>query len=143
MTVLGKNGLRLAIDIGNTNTVIGLFENGAILRRWRLATRKDTTVDEITWWLHGLMRTEGDRGRISATAMASVVPALDDSWVRALEGEFGTAPQVLDYSNCLGLELDYEIPRQIGADRLANSSPRSGGRLTWGKPTSFCDRWAG
>ena len=113
-------GLRLAVDIGNTNTVIGMFEGTEIRRRWRLATRKDTTVDEITWWLHGLMRTEWERARIRATALASVVPALDDSWVRALEGEFGFAPQVLDYTNCLGLDLDYEIPRQIGADRLAN-----------------------
>lgn len=115
-----ESGLNLVVDIGNTNTVIGMFEGGAIRRRWRLATRKDTTVDEITWWLHGLMRSDSERARVRATAMASVVPALDDSWVRALEGEFGTAPQVLDYTNCLGLELDYEIPRQIGADRLAN-----------------------
>lgn len=120
MAAVKQGGLSLAVDIGNTNTVIGMFEAGTIRRRWRLATRKDTTVDEITWWLHGLMRSDSERARVRATAMASVVPALDDSWVRALEGEFGTAPQVLDYTNCLGLELDYEIPRQIGADRLAN-----------------------
>jgi len=112
--------LSLAIDIGNTNTVIGMFEKNTIRRRWRLATHKDTTVDEITWWLHGLMRSNLDRARVGGVAMASVVPALDDSWVRALEGEFNIPPQVLDYSNCLGLNLDYEIPRQIGADRLAN-----------------------
>jgi type III pantothenate kinase len=112
--------LSLAVDIGNTNTVIGMFAGDKIQRRWRLGTRKDTTVDEITWWLHGLIRSSGERMAIHATAMASVVPALDDSWVRALEGEFGTPPEVLDYSNCLDLELDYEIPRQIGADRLAN-----------------------
>ena len=112
--------LSLAVDIGNTNTVIGMFENNLIRRRWRLATRKDTTVDEITWWLHGLMRSDLDRARVGAIAIASVVPALDDSWVRALEGEFNIAPEVLDYSNCLSLDLDYEIPRQIGADRLAN-----------------------
>lgn len=112
--------LNLAVDIGNTNTVIGMFEGNTIRRRWRLGTRKDTTVDEISWWLHGLMREDKVRARIHATAMASVVPALDDSWFRALEAEFGKAPQVLDYTNCLGLELDYEIPRQIGADRLAN-----------------------
>lgn len=115
-----KMDLSLAVDIGNTNTVIGMFENGSIRRRWRLATRKDTTVDEITWWLHGLMRSDEERARVNAIAIASVVPVLDDSWVRALAGEFNTSPQVLDYSNCLGLELDYEIPRQIGADRLAN-----------------------
>ena len=115
-----ENALTLAIDIGNTNTVIGMFDGDRIQRRWRLATRKDTTVDEITWWLHGIIRSENDHARIKATAIASVVPALDDSWMRALEGEFGLAPQMLDYKNCLGLKLEYEIPRQIGADRLAN-----------------------
>ncbi len=112
--------LRLAVDIGNTNTVIGLFDGSAIKHRWRLATRKDTTVDEIAISLHGLMRTDKEREGIRATALASVVPALDDSWARALAEVFGAAPQVLDFSNCLGLKLDYEIPRQIGADRLAN-----------------------
>ena len=48
--------LRLAVDIGNTNTVIGLFDGSEIKHRWRLATRKDTTVDEIAISLHGLMR---------------------------------------------------------------------------------------
>jgi type III pantothenate kinase len=109
---------RLAIDIGNTNTVLGMFDGGRITHRWRLATRKDTTVDEISWWLRGLLR--GDEGRIGAAGLASVVPALDDSWIRALHEVIGKVPEVLDWRNCLGLELDYEIPRQIGADRLAN-----------------------
>lgn len=118
---MSKTGRRtLAVDIGNTNTVLGLFEDGAIARRWRLATRKDTTVDEVSWWLHGLLRSDASAGRIQASGLASVVPALDDLWARALEDVLGKAPQVLDWSNCLGLELDYEIPRQIGADRLAN-----------------------
>lgn len=111
--------LRLAVDVGNTQTVLGMFADGAILRRWRLATRKDTTVDEVSWWLRGLLREDAARG-IAAAGLASVVPALDDVWVRALEGVLGRPPEVLDFSNCLGLELDYEIPRQIGADRLAN-----------------------
>lgn len=112
--------LRLAVDVGNTNTVLGMFADGAIARRWRLATRRDTTVDEVSWWLQGLLRDDAVRGRIAAAGLASVVPALDDIWVQALEGVLGRPPEVLDYSNCLGLELDYEIPRQIGADRLAN-----------------------
>jgi type III pantothenate kinase len=112
--------LRLAVDIGNTNTVIGLFDGSAVKHRWRLATRKDTTVDEIAMWLRGLMLSDENLSGIAASAMASVVPALDDSWARALESVFGAPPQVLDYGNCLGLKLDYEIPRQIGADRLAN-----------------------
>jgi type III pantothenate kinase len=112
--------LRLAVDIGNTNTVIGMFSGTEIRHRWRLATRKDTTVDEIAWWLHGLIRSDAERARVRAVGMASVVPGLDDIWARGLEGAFGISPEVLDYSHCLGLKLDYAIPGQIGADRLAN-----------------------
>jgi type III pantothenate kinase len=112
--------LRLVVDIGNTNTTIGLFEGSDIKHRWRLATRKDATVDEIAISIHGLLRNDKERKGIRASALASVVPALDQSWVSALEDAFGKPPQVLDYTNCLGLKLEYELPRQIGADRLAN-----------------------
>jgi type III pantothenate kinase len=115
-----KASLRLAVDIGNTNTVLGMFDGGRIAHRWRLATRKDTTVDEISLMLRGLLRADAEEGRIAAAGLASVVPALDDSWIRALGEVIGREPERLDWRNCLGLELDYEIPRQIGADRLAN-----------------------
>ncbi|MBW8887354.1 MAG: type III pantothenate kinase [Fibrobacteres bacterium] len=112
--------LRLAVDVGNTNTVIGLFDGKRIVRHWRLPTRKDATVDEIALWLRGLLRPEAELAGIRASAMASVVPMLDESWAQALEDVLGAAPEILDWSNCLGLRLEYEIPRQIGADRLAN-----------------------
>lgn len=115
-----KHDLRLAVDIGNTNTVIGLFDDGRIVHRWRLATRKDATVDEIAMQLHGLLRSEDELRAIRASALASVVPALDDAWAKALAEVLGSAPLILDWQNCLGLKLEYEIPRQIGADRLAN-----------------------
>jgi type III pantothenate kinase len=112
--------LRLAVDIGNTNTVIGLFAGSAIARRWRLATRRDTTVDEIALQVRGLLGREARGGRIRAAGMASVVPVLDESWTLALAEALGRPPAVLDWSNCLGLKLAYDIPAQIGADRLAN-----------------------
>ena len=115
-----SSSLRLAVDIGNTNTVIGLFGNDRIARRWRLPTRKDTTADEIAVWLRGLLRDGPARARIRAAALASVVPLLDEPWTRALGEVLGKPPEVLDWSNCLGLRLEYEIPLQIGADRLAN-----------------------
>lgn len=115
-----KAAATLAVDIGNTNTVLGLFQGAKILRRWRLATRRDATVDEIAWQLEGLLKPGEGTGRIEGAALASVVPALDDGWARALESVLGAPPEVLDWTNCLGLKLEYEIPRQIGADRLAN-----------------------
>lgn len=120
MTAARARDLRLAVDVGNTNTVIGLFDGRRLARHWRLPTRKDTTVDEIALWLGGLIRSGAESAGIRASALASVVPMLDGSWARALGDVLGAEPEVLDWSNCLGLRLEYEIPRQIGADRLAN-----------------------
>jgi type III pantothenate kinase len=118
---------RLAVDVGNTQTVLGLFDGSRILKHWRVATRKDVTVDEIVLWLRGLVQPSVATkfGRKSGqetvrTAIASVVPAQDGPWRAALAEVFGSAPRVLDHRDCGGLTLDYEIPSQIGADRLAN-----------------------
>ncbi len=114
----GENSgdFRLVVDIGNTHTVIGLFHGAKIRRHWRLSTRKDTTVDEIAFWLKGAI----PRTNLKAAAIASVVPTQDRAWLGALEEAFRVTPRMLDYRDCLGLELRYEIPSQIGADRLAN-----------------------
>jgi type III pantothenate kinase len=109
---------RLAVDIGNTHTVAGWFHGGKIRRRWRLPTRRDATVDEIAFWLRGLIAKKSSPA--PAAALASVVPVLDDVWLAALEEVFRVQPRMLNYRDCLGLKLDYEIPSQIGADRLAN-----------------------
>ena len=114
--------LRLAVDVGNTQTVLGLFDGGRILKHWRVATRRDLTVDEITLTLSGLVNPAlpaGHSGRVRC-ALASVVPAQDGPWRAALGAVFGGAPRMLSHRDCGGLRLDYELPSQIGADRLAN-----------------------
>jgi type III pantothenate kinase len=115
---------RLAVDVGNTQTVLGLFDGAVIRKRWRLATRKDITVDEIVLWLRGLVapavEPRRDKGEGVRSVLASVVPAQDGPWLAALREVFAVEPRVLDYRDCGGLKLDYEIPSQIGADRLAN-----------------------
>jgi type III pantothenate kinase len=132
---------RLAVDVGNTQTVLGLFEGSRILKHWRLATRRDLTVDEITLSLQGLVmptvvaavtkHAKRAKAGISKNteaavrcALASVVPAQDAPWRAALAAVFGgparTPPRVLSHRDCGGLALDYELPSQIGADRLAN-----------------------
>ncbi len=118
----GKSGqgLNLVVDIGNTNTVIGFFRNGKIVSNWRLATRRETTEDEVVWWIHSLLLPAKVKRSLNGLAMTSVVPALDGVWARALNKAFGLTPEILDYSNCGGLRLEYSIPSQIGGDRLAN-----------------------
>ncbi len=111
---------QLVIDIGNTQTVLGLFQGPKILQRWRLPTRKEATADEITLSLAGLVAPKVGKKDKLEIAMASVVPALDGQWISAVETVWGRAPRVLNWQDCGGLELQYEIPKQIGADRLAN-----------------------
>jgi type III pantothenate kinase len=119
-----KGDFRLAVDVGNTQTVLGLFDGDSILKRWRLATRKDVTVDEVALSLQGLVAPAVPAGAAVRCALASVVPAQDGPWRAALSGVFGgpshAAPRVRDHRDCGGLRLDYELPSQIGADRLAN-----------------------
>jgi type III pantothenate kinase len=110
----------LAVDIGNTHSVMGLFQADVVLKRWRLATRKDTTIDEIALWLSGMVLPHLAGQKLRAAALASVVPTQDEAWRGAMAKTFDVTPRVLDWRDCGGLELRYEIPRQIGADRLAN-----------------------
>lgn len=116
---------RLAVDVGNTQTVLGLFNGARILKHWRVATRRDLTVDEIALSLQGLVLPAlAKRGAAVRCALASVVPAQDAPWRAALTAVFGgvgqAPPRVLNHRDCGGLRLDYELPSQIGADRLAN-----------------------
>jgi type III pantothenate kinase len=110
----------LTVDIGNTHSVLGLFHNNQIVKRWRLATRKDTTVDEIAFWLTGMVQPQLAAKKLNAAVIASVVPSQDETWKSAIAAAFEVIPRMLDWRDCGGLELQYEIPWQIGADRLAN-----------------------
>ena len=112
----------LAIDIGNTHTVLGLFSEGRLARKWRLTTRSTATSDEIEMRVIGLM----DLGHFQISEMkcavlATVVPSLERSWRKALER---ILPQgmvaSLSHANC-GFALEYSNPAQTGPDRLANA----------------------
>lgn len=111
----------LVVDIGNTHTVLGLFLDGKILRKWRLTTRPNATSDEIEMRVRGLLDlADPPVGGLRQAAIATVVPSLDRSWRKALErilpdGEVRS----LNGTNC-GFPLEYLNPAQIGPDRLAN-----------------------
>ena len=69
-------GALLAVDVGNTNTVLGLFEDGQLLRHWRLTTRRDETADEIVLSVRGLLQASGRAEAPQEVIVASVVPSL-------------------------------------------------------------------
>jgi type III pantothenate kinase len=112
----------IAIDIGNTNLVVGVFSDGKITKKWRLATRRDTTRDEYSILLRTMLRDEGIEPKtISTGAVCSVVPILTPKIDSILRSSFGFEPLVVKPGIKTGLVILYEPPQDVGADRIVNS----------------------
>ncbi len=111
----------LAIDIGNTNVVLGLFAGASIERRWRLATLPDRTADE--WWVlvsRLFAEHDVDPAQIHGVVMSSVVPSLTRSVSDMIARGLGQDVLRVDAENA-GLPVGYENPAEVGADRLVNA----------------------
>ncbi len=110
----------LAIDVGNTNVVLGLFAGAALERRWRLATLPDRTADEL-WVLVSRLFAEHaiEPARIDGVVMSSVVPALTQAVSDMVARGLGRDVLRVDAGNA-GLPVGYDDPAEVGADRLVN-----------------------
>jgi type III pantothenate kinase len=112
----------LAIDIGNTNIVVGVFDGDTLLVSWRLLTLRERTADETGFIIAGLFAHQQiDPKRISAVVMASVVPPLTPIMQAMVRRYFGPEPLVVDPASNAGMPILYERPAEVGADRIANS----------------------
>lgn len=118
----------LAVDIGNTQTAIGLYEDVRAehpVSMWRLATYKQDAKDDVAVKLRSLLAAAGvEAGSIRYAALASVVPALTRSWSRAIHELGGAHVRVCtaEAAHAAGLfDTDYPNPREIGADRVADA----------------------
>jgi len=112
----------LTIDIGNTETVLGLFQGLEVGRCWRLATYKSRTGDEIAVLLRALLDGEPPiaGGAIARAIAASVVPELDRAWEEALHGLSLPLTWVGPGSK-LPIRLEVDEPSSVGADRVVNT----------------------
>ncbi|MBQ6452894.1 MAG: type III pantothenate kinase [Coriobacteriales bacterium] len=111
----------LAVDVGNTQTVIGLFEGDTLNCHWRITTQKNCTSYELLITLSNLLALEGiDRSAIGNMVLASVVPALKDAWCR-LAAHSNIPTLVVNAKVCPFLPIRYSNPAEIGADRLADA----------------------
>lgn len=110
----------LAIDVGNTNVVFGLFAGASLECRWRLATLPDRTADEL-WVLVSRLFAEHDvdPGRIDGVVMSSVVPGLTGAVADMIGRGLGQDVLLVDAGNA-GLPIGYDNPAEVGADRLVN-----------------------
>ncbi|HET9439683.1 MAG TPA: type III pantothenate kinase [Longimicrobiales bacterium] len=114
--------MNITFDIGNTETVIGLFENGQLLDHWRIATEADRTVDELGLLVRGLLRESGFQLElITAAAVGSVVPPVTPVIVEMCERHLGVHVLVIDARSPLPIRLDVDEPMTVGADRIVNT----------------------
>jgi type III pantothenate kinase len=112
----------LAIDIGNTNIVAGVFECEALRATWRLSTDTRKMPDEYSVVLRSLFEIAGiDPHDIDGVAICSVVPPVQAALAEAIHGTWGLDPLLLTTDLDLGLEIRYSPPTSVGADRLANA----------------------
>ncbi len=113
----------LAIDIGNTNIALGLYEGDRLGPCWRLATEQGRMPDEYGITLIQLLQHAGvPPGDVHAVALASVVPPLTSTIVQACRDYLGHTPLVMDIGIKTGVRVRVEDPRQVGADRIADAA---------------------
>jgi len=111
----------LAIDVGNTNTVFGVWDGGAWRAVWRRGTNSSATEDQLAVWLQGAFQLSGIEFKVAGVVCASVVPPANDALERLSRRWFGIEPFFIHGGADLGLEVRYSPPTAVGADRLANA----------------------
>ncbi|HET7036721.1 MAG TPA: type III pantothenate kinase [Thermomicrobiaceae bacterium] len=112
----------LAVDIGNTNIVVGLYDGASLRTSWRMATERAKMPDE--WWavLSILAGEEAiDLRALSGSVVASVVPRLTETFVEMIERRLGRPPVVVSAALDLGIRVEVDNPYEVGADRLADA----------------------
>jgi type III pantothenate kinase len=111
----------LAIDVGNTNIVFGVFEEDRLVESWRLATLRERTSDEIGIWVAQLFEHRAlDASKVTGIVMGSVVPPLTGTFLTMAQRYFGMTPLNVDSTVDTGLPILYKNPAEVGADRLLN-----------------------
>ena len=128
----------LVIDVGNTQTVIGVYDGKTLLHMWRIATSKVDTSDELRLKLLPLLSIEHlDADSVNGAAIASVVPQLTSAWKQALGQLIGGDPVVCNATAAGTLfQASYDFPAEIGADRIADAVAA---KVLYGAPVIVVD----
>lgn len=113
--------LLLTIDVGNTNTCLGLHEGERLAADWRLTTRREQTADEYGILVRNLFDARHlEPKQVEGVALASVVPPLTPVLVELSRGYLGRDPLVVEPGVDTGMPVLYEPPGDVGADRIVN-----------------------
>ncbi len=112
----------LAVDIGNTETSVGLFDGSELVGNWRLSTDVNRTPDETRLWLRSLLQMEGYApADVDGVVLSSVVPAVTSSFRSFADTVGSGGAVVVEPGTKTGMQILIDNPREVGADRVVNS----------------------
>jgi type III pantothenate kinase len=112
----------LVIDVGNTNTVVGVFAGKELRAQWRLSTNRRQTADEFGVFIRNLFMLDGIQpDSITGIIIASVVPPLNFALEEMSTRYFRHTAVFLGPGTRTGMAIHYDNPQEVGADRIANS----------------------
>jgi type III pantothenate kinase len=123
------------VDVGNSDTVVGLFAGETLAGFWRLTSGR-LTGDEAWLWLDALRRSLAAPPRVDGAVLCSVVPALTAPWSAALERTSATPPVLVSAASARSLPIRYKDRSAVGADRIANAIAARG---LYGTPAIVVD----
>jgi type III pantothenate kinase len=114
----------LAIDVGNTETLIGVFQGNELRWHWRTSTVGERTADELALMIGGFLEQQGlsFSRQITGVAMASVVPDQTLALREMVDNYFHFSPVVVEPGTRTGIPIHYDNPKDVGADRIANAA---------------------
>ena len=112
----------LAIDIGNTQIVLGLFDKDKLLNTWSLSSNTIRTVDEYWLDIRNLIEFSGiDINKIDKCSIGSVVPKLTKLIAETMNKYFRISPLIVASGVKTGIKIRIDNPKEVGADRIANA----------------------
>jgi type III pantothenate kinase len=114
--------LLLVIDVGNSNIVLGIYRQEQLVRNWRVSTDKSKTPDEYGILIHDLFRLTGiEFSDVTDIIISSVVPTLTGVLEKLSRDYFGRRPHIVGPGIKTGMPIQYDNPREVGADRIVNA----------------------
>jgi type III pantothenate kinase len=112
----------LAIDVGNTNTVFGVFDGEDLKVSWRVSAQSDRSTDEYRVLLRQFFELDGIRvDQISSSIISCVVPPVLEALPYSIRKIFGITPFVIGPGIRTGMPIFYSNPAEVGADRIVNA----------------------
>lgn len=112
----------MVLDVGNSNTKIGIFVGPSLAHHWRISTVQERTTDELGMVIAGLVQSAGVvRNQLAGVVISSVVPPIMPAIERMCKQYFGITPLIVGPGVRTGLDIKADSPREVGVDRIVNA----------------------